>query len=228
MTIKFNLNTDMTSKEIIKELHDRTSGETKQELEEFFKPIDEVNFNIPSHNVVMQNEEYAIIAKSLQSKTPFSHFTLNYEYWIAGINDEGKYFCHPLREYIGKPNLESILEWVNRADEGFSKRLQGDVLLQFAKPEHYDEIDERNRRYQFRVGNISLDVQTYPQSQINLGNHKLSTDGTVIQNGDYFFVNGSNLVLQHPQHGMIEEKIPKDHWAILTNQRGRFRSGAFD
>jgi len=227
--MKFNINKEMTDKEIIEELTGKTSGETKQELEQFFRPINpEVKFKMPSHNCVMANEEYAVIAKSIHNKTSFGHFNLNYEYWLVGINDEGMYFCHPMTGYNGKANFEDILAWTNRVDEGFIKRVQGDVLVQFATIRPSYSSEDFEIRLPRRTINIRIYKGSQPQKELNLNNHKLSTDGWVSSQGDYTVVGGTQLILQHPQHGMVKEEIPKDHVAILTNQRGRFRNGGFD
>jgi hypothetical protein len=61
------------------------------------------------------------------------------DYFLMGINeddDDQKYFIHPLRLIpilVLKMELKEILEWVNRVDEGYEGRIQGDIIYQFAK-----------------------------------------------------------------------------------------------
>ena len=62
------------------------------------------------------------------------------EYFLMGINEDDndqKYFIHPLwlipDILVSKKDLKKILEWVNRVDEGYEGRIQGDIIYQFAK-----------------------------------------------------------------------------------------------
>jgi hypothetical protein len=62
------------------------------------------------------------------------------EYFLMGINEDDndqKYFIHPLwlipDILVSKNELKEILEWVNRVDEGYEGRIQGDIIYQFAK-----------------------------------------------------------------------------------------------
>jgi hypothetical protein len=67
---------------------------------------------------------------------------------------------------------------------------------------------------------------------LSLGNHRLSSDGfrcvTNMGIATYAFVSGTELVLQHSQHGIAVEKIPKGHFAILAPQKGRNWGFGFD
>jgi hypothetical protein len=299
--VVFKLKKGMKDGEVEAELHGRTSGESRQELQSFLHPRRDVEtLGLPTLEVLGDNGEYALVTsreittyvravntgiplcrldepipKSISMpigevgitipdnpnadveifyvgaekstylvdyQTEHAHNTRDY---IAGINDEGRYFVHPIdRIYNASKNVydfEEMINYLNRTDQGFSKRIQGDLLLQFIpitrETRHYTEGDYRmhyespgrnwNLRYdadvRIFVSREGVDVRDLPKS-ISLGNHTVSTDGLVLptKNRDYLIVDcGSQVVIQHPQHGIVVENIPKHHYALITGQRGR-------
>lgn len=141
------------------------SGETRQEViffkkpESFHQQIDD----IPLHNVLMSNREYAVLRKSYVYVDIFGSVNESWTYYWSGINDEGKYFIRPIKEFpwTEKPKLEEIADWVDRKDDGFERRVQGDVLIKFIHKSDFEEfeVDKPQRQRGFF---------TSPQSQREL------------------------------------------------------------
>jgi hypothetical protein len=153
--------------------------------------------------------------------------------FLAGINDEGRYFLHEFDPNQGAPtaNLEDLVLWMNRAGEGFTKRVQGDVLLQFVQPQpFFNQGNPRGSPIPLRLGNQVfqfIDYQLTP-SELRLGNHRLTSDGRQAMIGTYVVISATEFVLQHPQHGIVTERIPKGHFAVLAPQMGRTWGYGFD
>lgn len=62
----FNLKAGMKGEELLKELRGRISGESRQQIQTFFQahtPLQEVP--LPSHEVVLADDEYAVIDKRM-------------------------------------------------------------------------------------------------------------------------------------------------------------------
>ena len=82
----------------------------------------------------------------------FRDFTRNPpEYLLAGINDDDKlYFLHPLNRIplrliqaaIQEGDVQSIVNWANRADEGFNLRIQGDIIAKNLNVKRYTTHEE--------------------------------------------------------------------------------------
>ena len=106
---------------------------------------------IDHHHV---NHQYAIIKKTYYDIELCYHCNTHHrirgvikpvsepEYFLCGINDDDHlYFLHPLYDIPNRlihtakidDNLKQILDWVNRTDEGYEGRLQGDIIYQFSK-----------------------------------------------------------------------------------------------
>jgi len=128
------------------------SGETRQEVV-FFKEPQKYHQNvdnIPLHNVLMSNSHYAVLRKSYVYVDIFGSVHESWTYYWSGINDEGKYFIRPIKEFpwTEKPKLEEIADWVDRRDDGFEKRAQGDVLIKFVHKSEFEEFDVESPRRQ--------------------------------------------------------------------------------
>jgi hypothetical protein len=138
------------------------SGESKQEVVSFKKPEKEhVQLrNQPLHNVIMSNEQYAIIRKIHTTTDSLGGVTDKYLYYLCGINDEDQYFIRPL---IKVPKtvrtIDEIVDWVNRKEQGFTDRLQGDVVFKFVDlmPKKEEETTKPKKR-SVRELNEQLDV----------------------------------------------------------------------
>lgn len=82
----------------------------------------------------------------------FRDFTRNPpEYLLAGINDDDKlYFLHPLnriplrliKNAVQEGDVQSIVNWANRADEGFNLRIQGDIIAKNLNVTRYTTHEE--------------------------------------------------------------------------------------
>lgn len=155
---EFKIKADMVNEEILSELRRLgISGETRQEVTTFMeykKPINDT----PTHKVVMVDSEYAVLAKSEVYRDIFGQINIIWSYYWAGINDEGTYFIRPLAniKHEFATRIDKIIAWANRVDEGFTKRLQGDVLIKFVKKNRHEKdaaieaIDLSQTQQQFR------------------------------------------------------------------------------
>ncbi len=232
MKIEFNLHKGMTPKEIFAELKGRVSGETRQEMQQFYQRVVDVREADddgvlrlgPTHEIVASDGEYAVIRRNDGS------------FYFCGINDEGKYFVHrmdgaPFSFAMDMTSMEPVLNWVNRVDEGFVMRVQGDILIQFV-PKHWLHQERSSNYWSFIPEPPSvLHSDSYfvgLHKSVRLGNHNISTDGEIFsQTSLLTLVLGTQVVLQHPEHGIKTVDIPKDHMAVLAGQNGRF-GVAFD
>jgi hypothetical protein len=127
---------------------------------------------IDRHHV---NHEYAIIKKTYYDIELCYHCNTYHrisevikpvsepEYFLCGINDDDDghlYFLHPLYDIPNRlihtakidDNLKEILDWVNRTDEGYEGRLQGDIIYQFSKIEQHEHIDAESSSLCFCKG----------------------------------------------------------------------------
>lgn len=133
------------------------SGETSKEVLVFKDPEkDHFEHGQPMHNVIMSNDHYAVLRKINSIKDPFGSIIDHFSYFLAGINDEHKYFIRPLKKLPKWENitLQKIVDWVNRIDQNFDGRIQGDVLFKLiditkdqlidvGKTDHrFDEIED--------------------------------------------------------------------------------------
>lgn len=243
--ISCELKLGMRRREIYNILHDRVSGETTQEVVNFFtygiedsaqQHIDFIKKHIPEFKkddleVISSNNECAIIKKDVITAWRNSLNTAS-DYYICGINDEGDYFVHPLHNAPVKTTVEEVLDWINRKDQGFTERLQGDIVMQFVS---YDKTDKDqytmegiwNESQIFNVRNKdravkSTDIHT-------LGRHRIVVNGFVNtitkykEPDTYTLVEADEIAVVHPEHKVTKRTIPENHFVILANQRGRKR-----
>jgi len=300
----FDLKAGMKDEQVINTLRGYVSGETAQEIQSFFqttkmdksatelyKTYAEIahpefrDFNIVAADV---DRRYALIEKTshMIGRTTMSQTKF---YFLTGINDDDKYFVHPLFDvpqelldhaYTG--NIRPLTDWVDRIDEGFDRRIQGDILIQYRDSEptislYRQTTGRRNNNSSGMVisGNTNTFVAagiwdnvtptdfTTPMPSIarpadphsnhiltlqvpsqsasiskirTFGRHQLITDGSIDmvhdyldgENTDYYIVQGTQLLIQHPEHHKTQEAIPKGKLAIITNQRGRNQERRFD
>ena len=152
---KMRLHKDMTSADIINEMCGRTSGETRQEIQQIFKDdtipnsqtqnmierarkyLGEAMRTVPHLQVLdigeVDGHVYALVRKGILTNAwPSESVHYSSRYFIVGINDEGFYFIHPLESYKGiveYKTVKEMVDWMNRKHDGFVGRLQGDVLF---------------------------------------------------------------------------------------------------
>ncbi len=170
-------------------------------------------------------------------------------YYIAGINDEGKYFLRPLNllpaELLESLKLPDILDWLNRRDQGF-RRLQGDLLVRFYPIEGNRLNDkEMGKGFRYRIPDVFEGQLTHEYfarlhsglsdiiqpgvSANSLGDHSIivETNANVSRAFPNFtlqeplIVDGEKIVLSHPQHASVTLEIPKGHYVAICSQRGR-------
>ncbi len=246
----FGLRKGMRYKEIYKELHYRVSGETTEEVMEFFRDDTDIETKNTMHDmnkifgkdsiihspleVINDNGKFAIILKSTLSTLGSGTKSIsrsNERKYISGINDEGEYFIHSLFNYHGgSGSIDDVLDWINRKDEGFSERLQGDILLKFVP---YSDVGNDNK---YLIGNpdeshdyvlVHPNHRTEHQSQltIELGRHILLIRNIIHQSsvggGRYFVIESDRIEIVHPEHKKTIREIPEGHFAVIANQKGR-------
>lgn len=77
------------------------------------------------------------------------------EHYIAGINDEGRYFVRPLGNIAQDKlaGIESAVDWLNRADRGFW-RIQGDLVVKFVsyRNNRLAVAGRKRTTFMFRLG----------------------------------------------------------------------------
>ena len=180
MTIKFNLRKGMKPDAILNELNGHVSGETRELYQAFRDPAKRhaIQLGDPLHKVIgtgMANgQKYAIIEKiythsEMDSRYETGSDGKTYEsgkikiiktdrsYFLAGINDEGMYFVHPMDKdgikiYWQTGKMQDVLHRINRTSEGFT-RIQGDVLVK----EYYEYELVRRDADSNGIEDITLD-----------------------------------------------------------------------
>jgi|SRR5687768_2931477 len=264
----FKLRKGMTGKQIFNEMHLHTSGEAQQEVAEFLHddvnsvkvsgPLAEAQKALavelrkePWEVLDVQEIEgrmYALVKKNRLNKIDDNRRTrqsLSYTatYALAGINDEGFYFVHPLETFVGdasKESLRNIVDWVNRKYDGFYGRLQGDILYKMIPLEK-----DSATYYTYNVSRFSSphliqkeefdkiqnpDSDSIELSLEDLGRHRLAARGviathqvdpTVSFRTNYWSVIANKVVIHHPEHQKTELEIPKNHVLVLAVQDGR-------
>lgn len=246
--IKFNLKKGMKDDVLLKALQGKISGETRQEIQQFMsrsmedETIHEILLIEDKYAIVLKRERKDILIPSLPlqkketSNTPTRVFSpalpmiskeethtiektesIN-EYYLAGINDEGYYFLHPLEGFETHfmphnrfPTMKEVLAWVNREDEGYFGRIQGDMVYKYAH--RGERLSGTSRQF----------------CKVVLGRHTISADQiifnartkTVIVDNDQSDGASSQTVIYHPEHGVKTIDIPRHHQLVITGQRGR-------
>jgi hypothetical protein len=142
--VKFNLTLGMKNEQLWAELRGRISGETAQQTQLIFKKDAVEDIPLPLVEMIKLDEirEAAIIRKNDVQKDSLGGLQIIPHYFIVGVNDEGAYYAHEMTEIgwpslldVESPSLERLLMWMNRADQGFTRRIQGDVLAQIVAPQ---------------------------------------------------------------------------------------------
>lgn len=152
-----------------------------------------------------------------------------YASYVLGINDEGQYFAHEIEDVPRSvKNMSQLLNWMNRVDEGYTHRVQGDILLQFVGYEHAPKSDAEVLT-SGPVAGLEFYVNEDSTALLSrrIGNHEIitPTDGFArerwTQQGQVWIVSGRQFVMLHPQHATRTVNIPKGMVAVLNAQRGR-------
>ena len=221
--VKFSLRDGMTPEQLLSAVKGKISGETQQAALSFEESLTKENVSVTVKTDKVR--ETAVVRILTSTTDSLSLPTYIEETYLVGINDEGFYYVH---ELTGIPpnikTIEELLSWVNRADQGFAERIQGDILLQFIKKPEIKEDYGRKFLSNLQIpSGISSDFyKLHEDENVMLGNHKILTDGEVFRNYENFFIIvGETLTLQHPQHGIKTITIPKGTAALLAPQRGR-------
>lgn len=247
----FNLQVGMKFPEIYKELHGRVSGETSNEVQEFYKDLTDTGvlkkiadtnrmfggnrIKYDSHEVVTANGQYAIIQKNRVTSYTGSIRKSESEHYIAGINDEQQYFIHQISSLHRPLDIESVLKHINRAEEGFTERLQGDILLKFVPYKdtpHFYTLGENRLPYAREKHPVTAYINpahrtAEPDQEftIELGRHTLLVKNRAkreeTETGVYVVVESDLIEIMHPEHKKTVREIPEGHFAVLANQLGR-------
>ena len=226
--IVFGIKKDMSNMELYNELHGRISGETQGQAATTLQSIQEGKTDI----FIDPTSEYSLVRVTATTQDLMNNPILSYRYFLMGINDEGLYFTHELNanDVWRHKTFEELLMWVNRADQGFSHRVQGDILVQFVKLTIRKDCSERER-IEVRLSNNEiadywekLDPNKYNDAGYvgnRMGNHKIISNDIYYNSRDYRLVQGKELILEHPHHGITKMGIPEGFSALLASQRGR-------
>ena len=274
---EFKLFKGMTGKEIYNEMHLHTSGETRQEVQTYLKNEAKMDNSLEKAQKILHrnlkqeqlvvvdfdiidDKPYALVAQNFVKKISDSQnkesFRIRYtqRMFVAGINDEGYYFIHPLDTYWrfketglqGAPianyeidtdanprddNLRTLVDWMNRTYDGFTGRLQGDVLYKMVPMEptvsklfHHINLSIFDKEHSVSISSKSSFVVE------DLGRHKVHCIGTIsnekiTNNGHeiarYWIVEADKIVLTHPEHKTREIEIPAGHLMVIAAQDGR-------
>jgi hypothetical protein len=165
------------------------------------------------------------------------------DYYLAGISDdEEKYFLHKLETTQTRQmamavsnyemDLKVLVDFIDRKEEGFERRVQGDLLLKFVeiKEEKQTTLDGKDEiDFLFYVlpdgsRKIMLGFHVNNWSRLTIGRHRLLTNGERVYvswpHHDYRVFGGQSITITHPEHKMVQVKIPQNHLAIIGVQRG--------
>ena len=196
--VKFNIREGMTDDELINEIKGRVSGETSAQMVDFYHTADLVAagfVSLPKFKVELVGEsmvmeakmnQYAVILKNILTQENGKP-KLEQHYFIIGINDEGQYFIHSLRGFAQeqltqvRKNFDKLMLWVNREDQGFTERLQGDLMVQYVdKTKLWEETSEGLNPLSCNEKPIKLtstftiphiDIPDFGYGTISIGNH---------------------------------------------------------
>lgn len=202
------LKSGMETNEILNELNGCVSGETTQEFGRFVeKPIYALdNDELPLHSVLMNDDRYALIGKSVYRKFANGKKAWENRYYLCGVNDEQKYFIKEIENFdtvfpIYPSSIDEIVNKINKTEDNYS-RVQGDVLAKTISFEelvwinefsfnynntHFEIVDDiRNKQ----KGIFNKEIKTVIHASYNgeehplriFGNHELSTDGVIFSN----------------------------------------------
>ena len=249
--LEFRLKKGMSRVDILNELRGHVSGESAQELAPFFADS-ELKFtesDPPEYEITESNDDYALVRRRYKTydvkidkegkSNKSKEITFRVGDYLSGINDEGKYFLHSVDMRGNLKSLEETLNWMNRIDQGYVARIQGDICYQYRMKSQnliYTDItglntpirplSESGRLYifsnGFRQGIVFNGLN--PPNIVQIGNHRVSTDGLIVinQGGEAeVLVDGKYCIIQHGQHGLAKEEIPEGHLLFLAPQRGR-------
>lgn len=246
--IKFNLKKGMKDGVLLKALQGKISGETRQEIQQFMcrstenETTHEILLVEDKYAIILKRELKNIVIPMMPPQRKEIHNTstrvfspvlpkickettytiektepMN-EYYLAGINDEGYYFIHPLEgfeaHFIAQnrfPTMKEVLAWVNREDEGYFGRIQGDMVYK------YVHINENYYGTSPMFCKVILGRHTITADRIIFNNRTK----TVIVDNDQSDGALSQVVIHHPEHGVKTIDLPRHHQLIITGQRGR-------
>lgn len=161
-----------------------------------------------------------IIVEETKEQEPTHEEKLTNRYFLAGINDEGYYFIHRLDGFEEQflvtnrfPTMKQVLAWVNREDQGYFGRIQGDMVYK------YMHVNERHQRTSNEFCKVVLGRHMITSDQIAFDN---TTKTILVWHNDN---NGTgaraDAVISHPEHGVKTIEIPRNHQLVITGQRGR-------
>ena len=222
MSVKFNIRPDMTARQLLSEIKGRIAGENQVAVQEFERVLNSKGRNLPTLRIKVEKDSAIVqVVKSQQNKLGLLD-AYSARTWLMGINDEGTYFAHEL-ENIPKytADMGELMDWVNRADEGFTERVQGDILLQFAPY----SVMKKDGFIKVQITGDEKHFSPMTFEATALGNHDLVLPMGVHTYSNrserYIVVTGHELTMVHPQHMMRTIQIPRGMAAVLAPQRGR-------
>ena len=159
--IEFDLKKGMSGADIVRVLHGRVSGESAMEVKPFFEDS-ELQFTESDpleREVVESNDDYALVVRRKKEHATINtdegkphkskEITFRMSKYMSGVNDEGKYFLHGIDMIPATipDNIEAINDWMNRVDQGYVTRIQGDILCQYLLSSQVPKSYEPKNKY---------------------------------------------------------------------------------
>ena len=228
LAVVFNLREGMSAKDLLFEIRGKIAGENQGQILQFEAQLRETKKSIPTLSIKVDNENQTAIIRVTPTKVdglglPEYGVSKNY---VMGISDEGKYFAHEIEGVPARVHsMGALVDWMNRVDEGFTQRVQGDMLLQFVPLRQGAPEDEPDEIYLSHRPVLSAFARE--KEAAVFGNHRILTPkgtrvGSSFHDGvEYLVLQGQQFIMLHPEHGMKQVRIPFNHAAVVTYQRGR-------
>ena len=170
----------------------------------------------PGHNYALLRKTLSYYEVGENGKERAYRHAVNY--YLAGINDEGSYFLRPLQgipqDKTGS-SLDELLGWLNKEDVGYTKRIQGDIVIQFIRKkdskEFVNDAFGRTRRVIERI--------FFPR--LVEWNYRLPANGSNREWTDGMY-RASNSALRRIEFGEHNITLPKRGLIVTTHHQGLF------
>lgn len=233
--MNFELKVGMKDSEIYDLIKGKVSGEGSDQIQQFYYPknIDSKDKPVGLHNVLMANQEYAVIQKK---QSIFEEEKL----YLSGISDEDTYFVHEIPQKLKEEQLDEIIKTVNREDIGY-ERIQGDVLIKFVKvtdfkdlergiPEYYGFWSKKLNPNSLFPRKFTLNGEKFQPAwgetifsshEVRIGTGKLyHYHDWDHREDEKYLILGDTVILNHNEHTQKEIKIPRERGLLIQAQVG--------
>jgi len=199
-------------------------------------------------NVVRSNDDYAILREDRpQYDRNLSRFAFRTNYYLSGkSDDEEKYFLHGLQDgdvldrvlkmidhniFYPGDSMREFVDYIDRKDEGYQKRLQGNLLVatvpyeKHAGKNRLDTTPIYHPYVTFKFGGRQFSFDEHHKltgDALVLGRHTIrsSAIGAIYRGLRFTAVTGPYVSVRHPQHHHTMMDIPHGELALIAMQRG--------